>query len=104
MRTPWALAAAGLVAWTGLAHAYSCPLVIKDAEETIAKAEASLAKSHSPDKPGAERALAEARRMVGEARRDHETAKAKADHAASVRKGKTAKAFAEEALVLAADK
>ena len=101
MKTRWSFAAIGLVAWAGLVHAYSCPLVIKDADEMIGKAEAAVTKSQSPDKAAAEKALAEAKRTVGEARRVHEAAKAKADHAAAVRKGKIARIYAEEALVLA---
>ncbi len=83
------------------AHAYSCPILIKEAEEVIARAEAAVAKTSAGDRAAAERALAEAKKLVGEARRDHEGAKAKADHAASVRKAKIAKAYAEEAQVLA---
>jgi hypothetical protein len=60
-----------------------------------------VAKSSGIDKPGAERALAEAKKMVGEAKKEHEGAKAKAGHAAAVRKAKIAKAYAEEAQVLA---
>lgn len=82
------------------ALAYSCPILIKEADELIAKAQVAVTKSASPDKPQAEQALAEARRLVAEARKDHEGAKAKAHHATAVRKLRTAKAFAEEALVL----
>lgn len=97
----WGLATLGLVA--GLASAavaYGCAVLIKDAEELIAKAQPAVTKSASSDKPHAEQALAEARRLVGEARRDHEGAKSKLGHAEAVRKARTAKAFAEEALVL----
>jgi hypothetical protein len=97
----WVVASIGLAGLAGLALAYSCPLVIKDAEDVIAKAEMALGKSHSGDKAAAERALAEARRTVSQARHDHETARAKADHAGAVRKAKIARAYAEEALVLA---
>jgi hypothetical protein len=83
-----------------LAHAYSCPVLIKEADDLIAKAEAAVAKGGG-DRAAAGRALAEAKKMVGEARHDHETATSKAGHAAAVRKAKIAKAYAEEAQVLA---
>jgi hypothetical protein len=86
------------------AHAFSCPILIKEAEEQIGRAEAALARSASPDRPAAEQALAEAKRMVGEARKAHEGAKAKANHAAAMRKAKIARAYAEEAQILAADR
>ncbi len=93
-------AVALLVAIVSAALAYSCPILIKEADELIAKAQSAVAKSVSPDKPHAEQALAEAKKLVGEARRDHEGAKGKVGHADAVRKAKMAKAFAEEALVL----
>jgi hypothetical protein len=98
------IAAAWLVAAPLAAHAFSCPILIKEAEEQITRAEAALAKSASPDRPAAEQALAEAKRMVGEARKAHEGAKARASHAAAMRKAKIARAYAEEAQVLAADR
>ncbi|HEV8308465.1 MAG TPA: hypothetical protein VGW35_12425 [Methylomirabilota bacterium] len=89
-------------AWVSPAHAYSCPILIKEADDAIARAEAVIAKASSGEgRAAAERALAEAKRMVAEARRDHEGAKAKAGHAVAVRKAKIARAFAEEAQVLA---
>jgi len=92
------------LAWAPAPHpaaAYSCPLLIKEADDLIARAEAAVHKSTAPDRAAAERALAEARRWVAEARKDHEGARAKADHAAAVRKAKIAKAYADEAQVLA---
>ncbi len=83
------------------AGAYSCPILINEADELIAKADAAVQKSTAADRAAAERALAEAKRMVAEARKEHEGAKAKAGHAAAVRKAKIAKAYAEEAQVLA---
>ncbi len=102
MRTLGVAAAAlfALGAWTPAASAYTCPLLIKEAESLIAKAEAAVAKASGGDKAAAERALGEAKKLVAEARRDHEGATAKLGHAEAVRKAKTAKAFAEEALVL----
>ena len=94
----------GVATWLAAAplaaHAYSCPVLIKEADEQITRAEAAVAKMGAGDKAAAERALAEARRMVSEARKDHEGAKSKAGHAAAVRKAKIAKAYAEEAQVL----
>lgn len=102
MRTIVALGVgAGLALAAVLAHAYSCPVLIKEADELIARAEAAVLKTASGDKAAAARALAEARKMVAEARHDHETATAKAGHAAAVRKAKIARAYAEEAQVLA---
>jgi hypothetical protein len=100
MRTPLVLVLALGIMVPVLAHAFSCPIMIKEAEDAIAKAEPTVAKSGSPDKPAAERALAEAKKMVAEARKDHEGAKARADHAAAIRKAKIARAYAEEAQVL----
>lgn len=94
-------AVALVVALVSAATAYSCPILIKEADELIAKAQAAVAKTSSADKPHAEQALTEAKKLVGEARKDHEGAKGKVGHADAVRKAKTAKAFAEEALVLA---
>jgi hypothetical protein len=42
----------------------------------------------------------EAKKLVGEARAHHENAKTKRDHGDSVRKARTAAAFAEEAIFL----
>ena len=85
------------LAWAAAPHpaaAYSCPLLIKEADDLIARAETAVHKSTAADRASAERALAEARK-------DHEGARAKADHAAAVRKAKIAKAYAEEAQILA---
>jgi hypothetical protein len=90
-----------LVVLPAFAHAYSCPILIKEAEDQIARAEAALAKATGGDRAAADAALAEAKRMVAEARKEHEGAKAKAGHAAAVRKAKIARAYAEEAQVLA---
>ena len=89
------LAVALLAAATGTAWAFNCPVVIKQADDLIKKAEAS--------KPSAETRplIDEAKKLVGEARAHHEGAKTKKDHGDAVRKAKTAAAYAEEAIVLA---
>jgi hypothetical protein len=93
--------AAALVVLPTLGHAYSCPILIKEAEDQIVRAEAALAKATGGDRAAADAALAEAKRMVAEARKEHEGAKAKPGHAAAVRKAKIARAYAEEAQALA---
>jgi hypothetical protein len=89
------LAVALLTASTGTAWAFNCPVVIKQADDLIKKAEAS--------KPSAETRplIDEAKKLVSEARAHHEGAKTKKDHGDAVRKAKTAAAYAEEAIVLA---
>lgn len=75
------------------ASAFTCPVVIAQADELIKKAEAKVT--------GETRGLVdEARKMLAEAKAHHETAKTKRDHADAVRKAKIAAAFAEEAIVL----
>jgi len=75
--------------------AFTCPVVIKQAEELIRKAES---------KPNAEtRPLVdEAKKYLEEAKAHHSNAKTKRDHAEAVRKAKFAIALAEEAVVLQA--
>jgi len=74
--------------------AFNCPVVIKQAEELVRKAEAGKL---SPDtRP----LLDEAKKQLAEARAHHENAKTKRDHGDAVRKAKIAAAFAEEAIVL----
>ena len=74
--------------------AFNCPVVIKQAEELVRKAEAGKL---SPDtRP----LLDEAKKLLAEARAHHENAKTKRDHGDAVRKAKIAAAFAEEAIVL----
>ncbi|HXU88617.1 MAG TPA: hypothetical protein VFQ62_07185 [Methylomirabilota bacterium] len=89
------LAVALLAFWTGSAWPFNCPVVIKQADDLIKKAEAT--------KPNAETRplIDEAKKLVGEARAHHEGAKTKKDHGDAVRKAKTAAAYAEEAIVLA---
>ncbi len=89
------LGVALLVVSTGAAWAFNCPVVIKQAEDLIKKAEA--AKLNADTRP----LVDEAKKLVGEARAHHEGAKTKKDHGDAVRKAKTAAAYAEEAIVLA---
>jgi hypothetical protein len=87
-----ALATAALIAAVPV-WAFTCPVVIKQAEDLIKKAEAKV----TPDT----RALVdEAKKMLTEARAHHEGAKTRRDHADAVRKAKVASAFAEEAITL----
>jgi len=84
-----ALVLAGTPSW-----AFNCPVAIKQAEDLIKKAEAGKV---SPDtKP----LIDEAKKLVAEAKAHHENAKTKRDHGDSIRKAKTALAFAEEAITL----
>jgi hypothetical protein len=76
------------------AWAFNCPVVIKQADDLIKKAEGG--KVTADTKP----LIEEARKQVGEARAHHENAKTKRDHGDAVRKAKVAAAFAEEAIVL----
>jgi hypothetical protein len=76
------------------AWAFNCPVVIKQAEDLIKKAEAGK------PSPETKALLDEARKQVAEAKAHHETAKTKRDHGDAVRKAKVAAAYAEEAIVL----
>ena len=81
--------------WTAIAAwGFTCPVVIRQAEEMITKAERG--------KPNAETRpfIDDAKKLLAEARAHHEQAKTKRDHAEAVRKAKFAIALAEEALVL----
>ena len=83
-----------LVAVAPAAWAFNCPVVIKQAEDLIKKAEGGKV---TPDtKP----LIEEAKKQVAEARAHHESARTKRDHGDAVRKAKVAAAFAEEAIVL----
>ena len=76
------------------AQAYMCPVLIKQAEETIARAERGKVNAES-------RALLDdARTLVAEAKGHHGNAKSKKDHDDAVRKARTAQGLAEEALKL----
>jgi hypothetical protein len=76
------------------AWAFNCPVVIKQADDLIKKAEGG--KVTADTKP----LIEEAKKQVAEARAHHENAKTKRDHGDAVRKAKVAAAFAEEAIVL----
>jgi hypothetical protein len=76
------------------AWAFNCPVVIKQAEDLIRKAEGT--KPNADTRP----LIDEARKLLAEARAHHEGAKTKKDHGDAVRKAKTAAAYAEEAIVL----
>jgi hypothetical protein len=83
-----------LVVLVPSASAFNCPVVIKQAEDLIKKAEAG--KVSADTKP----LIEEAKKQLAEARAHHDTAKTKRDHGDAVRKAKVAAAFAEEAIVL----
>jgi hypothetical protein len=83
-----------LVAATSMAWAFNCPVVIKQAEDLIKKAESG--KVTTDTKP----LIEEAKKQVAEAKAHHDTAKVKRDHGDAIRKAKIAAAFAEEAIVL----
>ena len=85
---------AAVVMFAANAWAFNCPVVIKQAEDLIKKAETG--KSNADTKP----LLDEAKKQLAEAKAHHETAKTKKDHGDAVRKAKVASAFAEEAIVL----
>ena len=76
------------------AWAFTCPVVIKQAEDLIKKAEAG--KVSADTRP----LIEEAKKMLAEARAHHETAKTRRDHGDAVRKAKVAAAYAEEAITL----
>ena len=83
-----------IVVAPSLALAFTCPVVIKQAEDLIKKAETG--KVNAETKP----LIDEAKKQVAEATAHHDTAKSKRDHGEAVRKAKVAAAFAEEAIVL----
>ncbi len=89
------LVVAMLAVSTGSAWGFNCPVVIKQAEDLIKKAEAG--KPNADTRP----LIDEAKKFLGEARAHHEGAKTKKDHGDAVRKAKIAAAYAEEAIVLA---
>jgi hypothetical protein len=77
----------------GVAWAFNCPVVIKQAAEMLKKAEA---KPNPDTKP----LVDEAKKYLAEAKAHHENAKIKRDHGDAVRKAKFALALAEEAVTL----
>ena len=84
-----------LVATVSTAWEFTCPVVIKQAEDLIKKAEGG--KVTADTKP----LIEEAKKQLAEARAHHDTAKTKRDHGDAVRKAKVAAAYAEEAITLA---
>ena len=88
-----AVALALVVAGVAPAWAFNCPVLIKQAEDLIKKAEAKPGPDTKP-------LIDEAKKQVAEARAHHENAKTKRDHGDAVRKAKVAAAFAEEAVTL----
>jgi hypothetical protein len=82
-----------IVALAGAAWAFNCPVVIKQAEDMLRKAEA---KPNADTKP----LIDEAKKYLAEAKAHHENAKTKRDHGDAVRKAKFALALAEEAVTL----
>jgi hypothetical protein len=83
-----------ILALAPAAWAFTCPVVIKQAEDLIRKAEAG--KVTADTKP----LIEEAKKQIGEAKTHHDNAKTKRDHGDAVRKAKVAAAFAEEAITL----
>jgi hypothetical protein len=83
-----------LVAGASGAWAFTCPVVIKQAEDLIKKAESGNVTADT--RP----LIEEAKKQVAEAKAHHEKAKTKRDHGDAVRKAKVAAAYAEEAIVL----
>jgi hypothetical protein len=75
------------------ARAFNCPVVIKQAEDLVKKAEARM---NADTKP----LVDEAKKLVAEARAHHDSAKTKRDHGDAIRKAKNASAYAEEAITL----
>jgi hypothetical protein len=88
------LALALLVATVSAAWAFNCPVVIKQAEDLIKKAEGG--KVTADTRP----LIEEAKKQVADAKAHHETAKTKRDHGDAIRKAKVAAAYAEEAITL----
>ena len=88
------LALALLIIGVPRVGAFTCPVVIKQAEDLIKKAEAG--KVTGDTKP----LIEEAKKQLAEAKGHHDNAKGKRDHAEAVRKAKVSAAYAEEAIVL----
>jgi len=87
------VALAVLLLVPAVAWAFNCPVVIKQAEDMIKRAESKVTPETKP-------LIDEARKQLAEAKAHHETAKVKKDHGDAVRKAKVAYAFAEEAATL----
>jgi hypothetical protein len=89
-----AFAEEAIVLSAASAPALNAPVVIRQAEDLIKKAETG--KSNADTKP----LLDEARKQLAEAKAHQETSKTTKDKGDAVRKAKVAAAFAEEAIVL----
>ena len=77
------------------AAAWTCPVHIKSAEDTIKKAEAMKLTPEGRD------LIDKAKKLVAEAKEHHTSARTKAEHANAMWKGKAAQAQAESAAALA---
>jgi len=86
--------ALGIAVASAPAAAFTCPVVIKQAEDVVKKAEAGKVT------PETRPLIDEAKKLLAEAKAHHENAKTKKDHGDAVRKAKVAIAFAEEAVTL----
>jgi len=95
MKLVMAMVTAANLALLGVstAWAFNCPVVIRQAEEMIKKAE-------SKPSPDTRALVEEAKKYLAEAKDHHGNAKTKRDHGDAVRKAKFAIALAEEAIVL----
>jgi type VI protein secretion system component VasK len=89
-----AIALLVLLAGVTSAWAFNCPVVIKQAEDMIKKAESGKVT------PDTRPLIEEAKKQVAEAKAHHENAKTKRDHGDAIRQAKVAAAYAEEALTL----
>lgn len=87
------VALAVLLLVPAVAWAFNCPVVIKQAEDMIKRAEPKVTPETKP-------LIDEAKKQLAEAKAHHETAKVKKDHGDAIRKAKVAYAFAEEAATL----
>jgi len=81
-----------ILAWAP-AWAFNCPVVIKQAEDLVRRAEG---KTNQDTRP----LVDEAKKYLAEAWTHHEQAKTRRDHGDAVRKAKFAIALAEEVLTL----
>ena len=88
------VALAALLSVPVVAWAFTCPVVIKQAEDMIKRAESGKVT------PETKALIDEAKKQLAEATGHHETAKLKKDHGDAVRKAKVAYAYAEEAATL----
>lgn len=95
MKAPIVITMLAMLSLAAPALAFNCPVVIKQAEDLVRKAEGT--KTNADTKP----LIDEAKKLLAEAKAHHESAKTKKDHGDAIRKAKTASAYAEEAITLA---